>query len=651
MLSRTLRAVSVLLLTTTLALTGTDVASAARPHPAATPEPARSSVAVGVDTLDLHGDGVIPHRNGRAARVQTWKVSTLYYYETLPAKWDWSLSTAVAKWNGSGARIRLVRTTIPRKAQVRIGYANIGSAAGLATVGATRNAFVHLSSRFSGWDAVNARNRVTIMNVLAHELGHVFGFQHTAGRCTLMAPVIDVDACGTVPSSQPGYYKCRTIDTALVARFVKVYGGRARYASAGSCLIDPLPPVLGGVTISGGTSAPVTVRWTPPKSLPSGSTLVIRRWETATCGTAPAWADTFRPAARSGVWRDAEADEAEANCFQIRLLNRYGAGRPPQHKVLSRWVPAVVAPVIGTPSHDSDTDEFTFAATVPAGATLHARWDSTDPSTCVTAPTGGNNSSFVPVVGGYGTLSLGTEPQCVSFFAYDQDRHRYSQAVSVVFELPAPPTIGALTLEPGFYPLWTASVSDVPAGGTAAHATLAGPCPATVPDGVVWDTRTRSDLNLTSSGPTAGDAVLVSRAEGDNCALFTTLDWLGAQSLDNGTTSTGRHGPVVMRDFMDEGPLPPTVGAPVWNAGAGSFEIPVSDTRRLHVIYDPSDPTTCPPSDLPGTQSVDFQVSLDNRIHVVPPVPHTCVTIYTDASEGPVRLSAGVPADLVVPQG
>ena len=37
----------------------------------------------------------------------------LYYYETLPAKWDWSLSTAVAKWNGSGARIWLVRMTIP----------------------------------------------------------------------------------------------------------------------------------------------------------------------------------------------------------------------------------------------------------------------------------------------------------------------------------------------------------------------------------------------------------------------------------------------------------------------------------------------------------------------------------------------------------
>ena len=146
----------------------------------------------------------------------------------------------------------------------------------------------------------------------------------------------------------------------------------------------------------------------------------------------------------------------------------------------------------------------------------------------------------------------------------------------VDFELPEPPTVGALTLEPGLYPIWTAPLSDVPAGGTAAHATLAGPCPADVPDEVLWDTRTRADLDPTSTGPRAGDALLVSRAEGDNCALFTTLDWLGSQSLSNGTTTTGRHGPVVMRDFMDEGPVPPAVGTPVWNAVTGKFEIPVS---------------------------------------------------------------------------
>ena len=144
----------------------------------------------------------------------------------------------------------------------------------------------------------------------------------------------------------------------------------------------------------------------------------------------------------------------------------------------------VVKPVIGTPSYDIDTDEFTFAATVPDGATLHARWDSTDPSTCVTSPTGGTDSSYVPVVGGYGTLSLGTTPQCVSFFANDQDRHRYSdRRRRSTFTLPEPdeappPEIGTATWSaadhtfraPVSYPAGTRleyALSDDPASARA----------------------------------------------------------------------------------------------------------------------------------------------------------------------------------------
>ena len=161
--SRSVRATVALLLAITVALAGTEMAGAALPDasPRATPSVEHTSVAAEVDTLDLRGDGVLPRRDGRTAPVQKWTVRTLWYYETLPAKWDWSLSTAVAKWNASGGRIRLARTIYPRKAQVRIGYADIGSAAGMATVGATRGAFVHLSSRFSTMDALDARNRVT----------------------------------------------------------------------------------------------------------------------------------------------------------------------------------------------------------------------------------------------------------------------------------------------------------------------------------------------------------------------------------------------------------------------------------------------------------------------------------------------------------
>ena len=112
---------------------------------------------------------------------------------------------------------------------MRIGYANIGSAAGMATLGATRNARVYLSSRFSTVNALNARNRVIVMKVFAHELGHVLGFRHTSDPCSLMAPVLDVDRCGDVPASNPGYYRCRTLDVGLVRSFITLYGGTVRY--------------------------------------------------------------------------------------------------------------------------------------------------------------------------------------------------------------------------------------------------------------------------------------------------------------------------------------------------------------------------------------------------------------------------------------
>src|SRR5689334_5366438 len=187
------------------------------------------------------------------------------------------------------------------------------------------------------------------------------GFQHTAARCSLMSPVINISACGVLPATQPGYYKCRTLDTALVQRFIRLYGGRAQYPTATWCLIDPLPQALTGVSFTGGSSSPVTVRWNRPTSYPSGSSLVLRRWESASCGTAPSWATTFRPSVTSGVWQDQATYDAETDCFSVQLLNRYGAGRPAVSRVLARWIPALGAPVIGIPSYDSDAGEFTFS--------------------------------------------------------------------------------------------------------------------------------------------------------------------------------------------------------------------------------------------------------------------------------------------------
>ena len=80
--------------------------------------------------------------------------------------------------------------------------------------------------------------------------------------------------------------------------------------------------------------------------------------------------------------------------------------------------------MIGVPSYDFDAEQFTFTATVPAGTTLRARWDTAHPTTCVTSPTGGTDGDFVQVINGEGSLVIPTGlPQCVSFFATDPETH------------------------------------------------------------------------------------------------------------------------------------------------------------------------------------------------------------------------------------
>lgn len=256
----------------------------------------------------------------------TWRGSRITYYETVPAKWDWSLSGAVAKWNAAGASIRFVRTTDRRRADLSIGYGQTDGAAGVATVGRTRHARIRLNPSYDRVDALDAHNRVEVLGIFAHELGHVLGFGHTAARCSLMSPVLDVSGCGEVSDAHPGYYGCQTIDKPLVGRFVLRYGGRARYSTASWCLIDPLPSAL-SVSFAGGRTTPVTVTWGRPRYVPSGSRVQIRHWNDTTCAAPPPWAGTEQTSAGSGRWQDLAPEDAADNCFSAQLVNRYGVGR------------------------------------------------------------------------------------------------------------------------------------------------------------------------------------------------------------------------------------------------------------------------------------------------------------------------------------
>lgn len=292
----------------------------------AAPAASAASAVRGHDNLSLQGD-TAPQGAARTRRASSaWNGRKILYTETIPVKWDWSLSTAIAKWNSSGGDIRFVRTTDVRKARLNIAYGNIGGAAGMASVGRSRHAWVRLSSSYSATDALDAHNRIEVMAIFTHELGHVLGFQHTSTRCSLMSPVLDVDGCSMVPAAMPGYYKCRIIDAALASRFVRLYGGRVRYPSVW-CLIDPLPSAASRIVLTGGPAAPLTVRWSKPAYVPTGSQMTISSWASSTCGPVPNSADVAFASVSAGLWRDTAGEPSGNSCVSVQLVNRYGAGR------------------------------------------------------------------------------------------------------------------------------------------------------------------------------------------------------------------------------------------------------------------------------------------------------------------------------------
>ena len=274
----------------------------------------------------------------QTARSNVWAQRTLTYYETIPSQWDWSLSTAVAKWNASGAKIRFVRVATRQRARLVISYGNVGSKAGEATVGPMVHPWVRLSTYYRHVDANDASNRVEVMAVLAHELGHVLGFEHTKTRCSLMSPVLDIGGCGMVSPAKSGYYKCQTISKPLEVRLVHTYGGRARYASSQWCLIDPMPPTLSNVAFATADQpdSPMKVTWDVPSSTPPGSTVQIHTWDSSTCAAPPDNASLVNVPVSPGLWQH-PVDQTADHCVSLELVNRYGVGRTTvAHQVAAR---------------------------------------------------------------------------------------------------------------------------------------------------------------------------------------------------------------------------------------------------------------------------------------------------------------------------
>jgi hypothetical protein len=375
----------------------------------------------------------------------------------------------------------------------------------------------------------------------------------------------------------------------------------------------------------------------------------------------PTGADRFTPSLATTSWQDSNVSLEEAACFRIQLVNRYGAARPAETKALTRFAVPPAAPVIGPATYVAADHHFLAPATYPAGTHLVYLTDENDASVCPgTYTSGGRAVVEDPDRPGVVQFSAELPDACVSFHAVDDVTRKVSEPTSIVAEAPPLPTetlnVTSLGRDYG-YPWWRAKVDDeaVAQGNKVGYVPLPGACPDTLPTVTQWYTLRYGDSWSGAPADERDDLFFPSLAAGVNCLVVTSLDWFGWTGSERAQPRmTDRHGPVVMREFVDDGPLPPTVGQPTWNAAAGKFQVPVSDRMmRLRAIYDPDDPTTCPAPGASGAQLVPFVALSDDLINLSPPAtPQSCVTFYVDAMmDGPVRLSQGVPVDLLVPQG
>jgi hypothetical protein len=113
-------------------------------------------------------------------------------------------------------------------------------------------------------------------NLLAHELGHALGLDHTNQRCATMNFPMDAGGAGItceMPVSERYRYYCRLLEADDIIGIVRRYGGTARFPTGPRvCTIGTPPLALGEVTYTSGFDeffrTSITLNWTNP----SGST-------------------------------------------------------------------------------------------------------------------------------------------------------------------------------------------------------------------------------------------------------------------------------------------------------------------------------------------------------------------------------------------